>query len=34
LLQKNDDTLVAGNLPREEVKSGLAELEKRKAGIK
>lgn len=34
LLQKNDDTLAAGNLPREEVKSGLAELEKRKAGIK
>lgn len=33
LLQLSDDTLSAGNLPRAEVKSGLAELEKRKAEI-
>jgi len=31
LLQLSDDTLAAGNLPREEVKSGLAELEKRRS---
>ena len=31
LLGHSDRTLVAGNLPREEVKASLAELEKRKA---
>ena len=30
LLQVNDEMLAAGNLPREEVKAGLAELNKRK----
>lgn len=34
LLHLSDDTLSAGNLPRAEVESGLAELEKRKAGTK
>jgi len=33
LLNQNDDALSLGNLPRAEVQAGLAELDRRKAGL-